>query len=46
MGGPASFFQMDFNAPSAGIYEMLVQKIPFDFVSRDDNHIEIHISNT
>ena len=40
-GGRASFFQMDFTSPSAGIYEMLGQKIPFDVVSRDGNRIEI-----
>jgi len=40
-GGRASFFQMDFASPSAGIYEMLGQKILFDVVSRDGAHIEI-----
>ena len=40
-GGRASFFQMDFTTPSAGIYEMLGQRIPFDVVNRDGNHIEI-----
>jgi hypothetical protein len=40
-GARASFFQMTFTTPSAGIYEMLGQKIPFDVVSRDGNRIEI-----
>jgi len=40
-GGRASFFQMDFTSPSAGIYEMLGQKISFDVVGRDGNGIEI-----
>lgn len=40
-GARESFFQIDFTAASGGTYEMLGQKIPFDVVSRNGNHIEI-----